>query len=227
MSEVWQWGLLAVNGAQAGVPVPQKLNLPLHEGKFAPSGMLLYHFCMAIPTVLPCDGCGQLASGEHIARRLQRLEWATRFRPIHMQGLLLAGAAPESDDEFLYAPETQFGRVAGEILRGVEIPATGRSHEEVLTEFQKRGLYLAYALECPVEPGPDASLTKELLERHLPHAIARIRRSLKPKRVLVLAPELQPFLSQLAESAVGCPVFYTPLGEIAVFRAALPALAAS
>ena len=203
------------------------LPLPPHEGKFAPSWMLLYHFCMAIPTILPCDGCGQLASGEHIARRLQRLEWATRFRPIHMQALLLAGAAPEPDDEFLYAPEAQFGRVPGEILKAVEIPANGKSQEEVLTEFQRRGLYLAYALECPVEPGSDASLTRELLERHLPHAIARIRRSLKPKRVLVVAPELRPFLPQLVESAVGCRVFYTPLGETAVFRAALPALASS
>jgi len=43
---------------------------------------------MAVPTLLPCDGCGQPASAEHIARRLQRLEWATRFRPIHIQAPL-------------------------------------------------------------------------------------------------------------------------------------------
>jgi len=176
--------------------------------------------------MLPCDGCGQLASGEHIARRLQRLEWATRFRPIHMQALVLAAAAPESDDEFLYAPETRFDGLSGEILEGVEIPANGRPHEDILTEFQKRGLYLAYTLECPVEPSSDTTFTRELLERHLPHAIARIRRSLKPKRILVLSPELQPFLPQLVESAPGCPVFYTPLGEMAAFRAALPSLAA-
>jgi hypothetical protein len=181
---------------------------------------------MAIPTILPCDGCGQLASGEHIARRLQRLEWATRFRPIHIQTLLLAGAAPESDDEFLYAPETRFGGLAGEVLAALEIPVTGRPHEEVLTEFQKRGLHLAYALECPVEGGSDAALKVELLERHLPHVIARVRRSLKPKRVLLLSPELHPFLAQIVESSVGCPVFYAPVADAASFRAALPALAA-
>jgi len=49
---------------------------------------------MAVPTLLPCDGCGQPASAEHIARRLQRLEWATRFRPIHIQALLLAAFRP-------------------------------------------------------------------------------------------------------------------------------------
>jgi hypothetical protein len=186
---------------------------------------------------LRCDGCGQLASGEHIARRLLRLEWATRFRPIHMQALLLGAAAPESDDEFLYAPETRYTGMAGQILAALEIPTAERSSEDLLAELQKRGLYLAYALECPVEPGSDVNLTQELLERHLLHAIARVRRSLKPKRVLVLSPELRPCLSQLTESIVGCPVFYTPLAggepgkalqdnELTVFRAALQALAA-
>jgi hypothetical protein len=182
-------------------------------------------FRMAIPTILPCDGCGQLASGEHIARRLERLEWATRFRPIHMQALLLAAVAPEADDEFLYAPETRFAGLAGEILWAAEIPANDRLHEEVLTEFQKRGLYLAYALECALEAGADASFAKELLERHLASVMARIRRSLKPKRVLLVSQELQAFLPQIAESS-GCPVVYAPIAETAAFRAALPGLAA-
>lgn len=180
---------------------------------------------MTTAAILRCDGCGQIAQPEHIARRLQRLECATRFRPIHMQALLLGAVAPESDVEFLYSPETRFAGLAGEILAALEIPAKGRAHEEVLVEFQKRGLHLAYALECPVEPGADTSLTKELLAHHLPHVIARVRRSLRPKRVVVLSPELQGFLPQLAESAVSCPVVYAPLSEMAAFRAALPALA--
>jgi hypothetical protein len=142
-----------------------------------------------------------------------------------MQALLLAAAAPDSDEEYLYAPETQFGGAAGEVLKAAEIPAKTRSHEEILTEVQKRGLYLTYALECPVEGSSEAGLTQELLERHLPHAIARIRRSLKPKRVVVLSSELRPFLSQITESAVGCPIFYAALEDMAAFRAALPALA--
>ena len=106
--------------------------------------------------------------------------------------------------------------------------------EEVLTEIQKRGLVFAQALECPAEAAPGESTVHELLGRHLPSAIARVRRSLKPKRVLVLSPELQPFFGQLNESALRCPVFYTPLSpgqvaqaqEIAVFRAALASLLA-
>jgi hypothetical protein len=192
---------------------------------------------MAIPTILPCDGCGQLASAEHLSRRLQRLEWATRFRPIHIQALLLTAAAPESDAEFLYNPETRFAGLSGQILTALDLNREGKSCEEVLTEFQKRGLVLASALECPVEPSADSSLLHELLERHLPSAMARIRRSLKPKRVLILSPELESCVPQLSEISLGCPVSYTPLhfsspaqppqtAELAAFRAALLSLAA-
>jgi hypothetical protein len=192
---------------------------------------------MAVPTLLPCDGCGQLASAEHIARRLQRLEWATRFRPIHVQALLLAASAPEADSDFLYSPDPTFTGPAGVLLSALGISPAGKSSEEVLADFQKRGLVLASLLECPVEPGTGPSEAHALLEHHLPRALARIRRSLKPKRVLVLCPELQPFVPQLSESALGCPVFCTFFAtsrgdfashalELTAFRAALPALVA-
>ena len=89
-------------------------------------------------------------------------------------------------------------------------------------------------MECPAEASAGDDSLLEHLERHLPSAIARVRRSLKPKRVLAVSPELRPFLSQLSEAALGSPVFYTPLSvaqaaqaqEIAAFREALPALLA-
>jgi len=192
---------------------------------------------MTIPTLLPCDGCGQLASAEHIARRLQRLEWATRFRPIHIQALLLAASAPDTDSEFLYSPEAGSTGLAGDLLAALGISTAGKSNEEVLADFQKRGLFLAYLLECPVAPGTKPTEAVDMLDRHLPQAVTRIRRSLKPKRALVLSQDLQPFLPQLSESALGCPVFYTPFAtslgdsasdscELSAFRAVLPALAA-
>jgi hypothetical protein len=192
---------------------------------------------MVVPTLLPCDGCGQLASAEHIARRLQRLEWSTRFRPIHIQALLLAASAPDADSEFLYSPEVPFAGLAGDLLAALSISTAGKSNEEVLADFQKRGLFLAYLLECPVAPGTETPQAVDFLDRHLPQSVARIRRSLKPKRVLVLSQELQRFLPQLSETDLGCPVVYTPLAasssaippsddEIAAFRGALPALAA-
>jgi hypothetical protein len=192
---------------------------------------------MAVPTHLPCDGCGQLASAEHIARRLQRLEWATRFRPIHIQALLLAACAPETDSDFLYSPDSAFTGQAGILLSVLGISKKGRPPEEVLADFQKRGFVLAHVLECPVEPGTGSDEARALLEHHLPQALTRIRRSLKPKRVLVVSPDLRSFVPQLSESTLGCPVFYTFLAtaqddfasdasELAAFRAALPALAA-
>jgi hypothetical protein len=192
---------------------------------------------MAVPTVLPCDGCGQLASAEHIARRLQRLEWATRFRTIHIQALLLAASSPEADSDFLYSSDSRFTGEAGLLLSALGISTAGKSSDEMLAQFQKRGLVLAHLLECPIEPGTDPGEAQALLEHHLPQALARIRRSLKPKRVLVISPELQPFVPQLSESALGCPVFYTffatSFGDfasdpswLATFRAALPTLAA-
>jgi len=192
---------------------------------------------MTAPTLLPCDGCGQLASAEHLARRLQRLEWATRFRPIHIQALLLAASAPDADSDFLYTLDSAFTGQAANLLAALGISTAGKSAEEVLTDFQKRGLVLAHLLECPVEPGTKPTEAVDIIDRHLPQALARIRRSLKPKRVLVISPELQPFVPQLSESALGCPVFYTffatPGGdfasdasELSAFRAALPTLAA-
>ena len=191
---------------------------------------------MATPTLLPCDGCGQLASSEHIGRRLQRLEWATRFRPIHIQALLLAASPPDADSEFLYSPATPFTGLAGDLLSVLSISTAGKSSGEVLADFQKRGILLAYLLECPIAPGTRPAEAIDLLDHHLPQAVARIRRSLKPKRVLVLSQDLQPFLPQLSESALGCPVVYTPIAAsasavpptpdaTAAFRAALPALA--
>jgi hypothetical protein len=193
---------------------------------------------MAIPSTLPCDGCGQLVSAEHIARRLQRLEWATRFRPIHVQALLLSAAGPESDAEFLYNPDAEFAGLSGQILVALGITKAAKSPEEVLAEFQKRGLVLASVLECPVEPDTHGSALSGLLERHLPIALTRIRRSLKPKRVLVVSPELHGFLAQLSEPALACPVYYTLLAsavgapsiqseEVVAFRAALPTFVAN
>jgi hypothetical protein len=166
-----------------------------------------------------------------MARRLQRLEWTTRFRPIHVQALLLTATAPESDHEFLYSPKGRFAGIAGRILAALSIPTEGQPTDEVLTEVQKRGVVATQVLECPVEGPANERALQELLMRHLPSALARVRRSLKPKRVLILSSELQGFLSQFNEARVGGPVFYTPFShtqaaqtqEIAAFREALPA----
>jgi hypothetical protein len=187
---------------------------------------------MANMTVLPCDGCGQLATAQHISRRLQRLEWATRFRPLHIQTLLLGGIPSQRDDEFLYSPALSQNGEAHTILEAVQISVEGKSKEVILVEFQKRGLMLAHVLECPLEANACASESHALIQNHLPAAVARIRRSLKPKRVLLLSPHLQRLADQLHQIDLGCPVFpalagsYLPSAnpaetELEAFRSAL------
>jgi len=162
---------------------------------------------MTMPPHLACDGCGQVASDRHSARRLERLQWATRYRPVHIQTLLLSGIVPVKQSCFLYGPEEPFEGEAAGLLAALQIPTEGKSRDNVLSEFQKRGLFLAHILECPLETslgkGP---LPADLLKRQLPSTLARIRRSLKPKRLLLLSSELAPLLPDLKEVKLGVPV---------------------
>jgi hypothetical protein len=152
---------------------------------------------------LRCDGCGQLASPEHIARRLRRLEWATRYRPIHIGSLLLGGAAPSNDADFLYAPAGTFSGEAARVLRDRGVETGGKSREAVLAEFQRGGFFLAHVLECPIDPGEDhGAEPDELLNQRLAAVTARIRRSLKPKKVIPVYPIPGFLLEQLKKS---CP----------------------
>ncbi len=189
---------------------------------------------MTTPLSLPCDGCGQNASPAHLARRLQRLEWTTRYRPVHIQVLMLGGIAPEADAAFLYCPEGNYQGEAANLLEALRISMAGRSADAILTDFQKGGFLLTYVLECPLEPGVSPADAQQLLERQFPAEIARIRRSLKPRRVVLFSTELATLAGKFTEAAIGCPVFtgtYGPFSldgspsesEMEAFRRALPA----
>lgn len=189
---------------------------------------------MTTPLSLPCDGCGQSASPAHLARRLQRLEWTTRYRPVHIQALLLGGVAPEADAAFLYSPEGNYQGEAANLLDALRISRAGRPADAILTDFQKGGFLLTYVLECPLEPGVSPAGAHLLLEKQLLSVIARIRRSLKPKRVVLFSRELATVAGKFTEAALGSPVFtglYGPFSldgsatesEMEEFRRALPA----
>jgi hypothetical protein len=182
--------------------------------------------------LLTCDGCGQLADSTHISRRLERLAWATRFRPVHIQALLLGGIAPKLESDCLSAPQSPFTGEAGTILSAVQVSTEGKSPEAVLTEFQKLGLMLTHVLDCPLNEGASESQAQALIEKQLPATIARIRRSLKPKRVLLFSRELQPHAPRFHETQLNCPVLpaaggcflaSTPVTEpdLLAFRSAL------
>lgn len=182
--------------------------------------------------LLPCDGCGQLADSAHISRRLNRLAWTTRFRPLHIQALLLSGIAPKHEPDFLYSPNSSFHGEAATILKAVNIATEGKSPETVLAEFQKLGLLLAHVLECPLDDGTTVAQVHSYLEAEIPSTIARIRRSLKPKRILLLSPDLQPYAAKFHQADLPCTVLPVPPGafltspeptepDFQAFRAAL------
>lgn len=154
---------------------------------------------------LACDGCGQPAAPEHIARRLQRLEWTTRYRPVHIGTLFLGAVSPHVDEDFMYAG--QFKGEAGRLLEAIGITTAGKSPEAVLSEFQRGGFLLTHLLECPVEPGLPWQESRELLfEKRPPRVITRIRRSLKPKRVVLISAALAPLVARFSGVDLGCPL---------------------
>jgi hypothetical protein len=149
---------------------------------------------------LRCDGCGQPASPEHIAKRLQRLEWSTRYRPVHVAALFLGASAPAGDNEFLYGPEGHFGGEAGRFLDAVGISPAGKTPETILTEVQKAGFFFVYLLDCPVDRVVSPAELQALLTNRLPQTMARIRKSIKPRKIVPVGPALRPLLANLKES---------------------------
>lgn len=162
---------------------------------------------VANPRLLRCDGCGQPASEEHITRRLQRLEWATRFRPVHIGTLLVGAIPPDSDSEFLYATPSGFSGEAGIILAATGLSANREIPETTLAEFQKRGFLLAHVLDCPLDGGvSELAAIPSLLAARIPGFLARIRRSLRPKRLVPISGLLAPMLNQFQEADLRCEI---------------------
>lgn len=146
--------------------------------------------------VIFCDGCGQPASPEHIARRLKRLENMSRYRPIHVQALFLGAVSPCADGDYLYSAAGEFSGEGAELLRALGFDSSGRTVEARLAEFQRRGYLLAHVLDCAGEQGGTAFI-KEALAGRTASTITRIRRSFKPKRVVPLGAEIAEFIQQL------------------------------
>jgi hypothetical protein len=154
-------------------------------------------------THLRCDGCGRLASPEHLARRLQRLEWSTRFRPVHIGTLLLGATAPKYDADFIYSPAGDRRGEAKNALSATGLASEGKPAETLLAEFQRAGFFLTHVLDCPLEDDADEGI-QHLLATRFPAVLARIRRSLKPKKVVPISRALEPFLSVLNPSELPC-----------------------
>jgi len=162
---------------------------------------------MTSSSVLLCDGCGQTAPAEHIARRLKRLEWTTRYRPVHIQTLLLGAFSPMDERDFLYAPGGEFRGEAALLLDAVGISTAGKTAEAVHAEFQRAGFFLTHLLECPMEGGGGLPAdAKVALKGRLAVLATRIRRSLKPRRVMAIAEELAVVVDNILALDLGCPL---------------------
>ena len=155
-----------------------------------------------------CDGCGAPADEAHIRQRIERLEMATRFRPIHIQVLLLGDAPPIRIEDYFYRP-LRDGELRSadaknffiEMLKAASItPDAAANEEAALAEFQRRGFYLADAVECPVAtpeelsvPVTDASST----------VLKRIEFSYRPKHVVPIGAAVKSLIPLLQRSSVG------------------------
>lgn len=130
---------------------------------------------------------------------------ATRYRPIHIATLLLGAYSPGAEDEYLYSGK--FAGEAGGVLEACGISAAGKAPEVILSEFQRAGFFLAHLNECPLEescasPGDAAAC----LEKRIGAVAARIRRSLRPKRVVLISEFLAPLVPKLSSPELGCEV---------------------
>jgi hypothetical protein len=157
--------------------------------------------------LLLCDSCGQPASSEHIAKRLLRLEQATRYRPVHIGTVFLGAVAPTREADSLYASSDGFAGEAKHVLAAAGVSGAGKSADATLLEFQRAGYLLTHVLECPLDDGmTHPGITRALLAGRLPALVARIRRSLRPKRLVPISATLAPIIASLQTTDLGCSI---------------------
>ena len=153
-----------------------------------------------------CDGCGAQVGEAQIRARIERLEQATRYRPIHIQVLVLDAEPPAAPEDFFYraaaAGDSPRSPAARSYFNALLKPAGGdparfTSEAEALAEFQHQGIFLTHVVECPAAEDFNAALA-----RCAPSLVKRIERSYKPKYVAVISPKLSGILPSLAATGL-------------------------
>ena len=157
-----------------------------------------------------CDSCGVATTDEHLRRRVERLELATRFRPIHIETLILCLAPPKRLEDYFYKPAASpaqrspgarafFDALTG-AFRGAEAPGATASEETLLAEFQRAGCFLVGCSECPLEN--TGISTSDLVGRLAPSVVGRVQCSYKPKQILLLSNELMLLIPSLRQAGL-------------------------
>lgn len=155
-----------------------------------------------------CDGCGAVAAGKHIRDRIERLEWATRFRPVHINVLLIGGSPPQRMEDYFYRPakdgaqrSTESRAFFDELLKAIgEVTRSDFGEEAALGDFQRRGLFLSYAVECPQDTTRAANTVVTAL---FPTLLKRIQLSYRPKSAALISEETRSLIPLLQEAGWG------------------------
>lgn len=143
-----------------------------------------------------CDSCGTQVDDPHIRQRIERLELATRFRPIHISVLLIDAAPPVRFEDYFYRAtndRSERSAVSREyfdmLLKCAGVtPGPEMNEDAALAEFQRHGFFLIGAVECALE---GRSHPEEALERAASALLRRVNVSYKPKSVAFLSPLTQ------------------------------------
>jgi hypothetical protein len=127
-----------------------------------------------------CEGCGTRTDEAHVARRATRLNLASRYRPARIRVLLLDGAPPSRIENYFYRAalnpadrSLSARRYFEELMKAAGVPVVAGSQETtLLADFQQKGFFLSYAIECPFEEQDDP---KGALRRLAPTVMKRVQ----------------------------------------------------
>jgi len=155
-----------------------------------------------------CDSCGASApfvDDRHIRERIERLELATRFRPIHIQVLILDATPPARPADYFYRVTkdrslrtVESRNYFDELTASSGVPPNDEMEEEsALDAFQRRGLFLTYLVECPIQENSEVA---GVIQRAAPMLLKRLKASYRPKFVALLSQPLEELIPVLRNS---------------------------
>lgn len=143
-----------------------------------------------------CDSCGAQGDDAHIRRRIERLELATRFRPIHISVLLVDAGPPARFEDYFYratkdrSERTPASREYFDALvncAGI-VPGPDMDEDASLAEFQRHGFFVVGALDCALEDPDDPA---KAIEGAAGVLLRRVNVSYKPKLIAFLSGKTQ------------------------------------
>lgn len=155
-----------------------------------------------------CDGCGAQVDDAHIRQRIERLELATRFRPVHISILLIDSAPPARFEDYFYRASANGSERSpasrsyfNALVQCAGVTRAAQANEETaLAEFQRSGLFLIGAIECAPEDQPNLQKAVEQTGAAL---LRRVKVSYKPKSIALLSAATQPLVSMFHDSGWG------------------------